>query len=613
MTTATGSVKHEQLKYNNVAFAVHHLIADCPPKTVIRELLKNAEESAAEQQPAGRIEFFKEVVRGAPKLGLFNEGPGMSADDLADKMNLASTGKTLGVDNNFGQGGKISALRVSPHGVIYRSCKGGRVCQIILGVDAAESRKSGHPVYAKIRQRVQDASGDSFETVIDVTESYAGRPERPLDRDWTEVVLLGGDDAHDTVAELIPGQTAKNWLLRGINTRFYRFPLGVVVRQANITTDQVKNRNAAGLEEVTLNFCRGDNGGRYEDVAAIHPRFGPVTLRYCKLAGRYGEDAAGNSRASTMDTYGLGRGGHACLVWKDECYDVQTGWSRISGAFGVTFGSSNVAVHILLPEGAPVKNNTYRDNIIDRHGDHQVVRVEEFAELVRSNRPQWLVDYIEEEARKNTNPAGVMHRLKEFLEGLKADGEPRPAVEPGGDDQGELPVRPATPGKGNGGGSGGSAHDPSSNQHRPSAGRRVGQNGPGIPDVRFTTDCGHLDEMTGRAALYRRAENVILLNPHYELYRQYLDRLYADAGPDADRRALAKQLFDEEYCFNAGRFVVQAWLFKGKADWSDEDWEKALDMGTLTVHLVDPRMLDEARRRFRMKLNARKMENLVAN
>lgn len=94
------AVHNEVLRYRNESFAIHHVIDDCPPITVIRELLKNAEENAVMVQPPGRIEWFITEVDGVPKLGLFNEGPGMSGDDLARFMDLASTGKILGIDNN---------------------------------------------------------------------------------------------------------------------------------------------------------------------------------------------------------------------------------------------------------------------------------------------------------------------------------------------------------------------------------------------------------------------------------------------------------------------------------------------------------------------------------
>src|SRR5207244_4050180 len=110
-------------------------------------------------------------------------------------------------------------------------CKDGRVCQIIL---AAEHRAGfDYPNYVKKRQLIRDEQGESWEVVVDVTEAYAGGDERPLRRDWTEVVLLGRDEAHDTVHQLIPGLKAKNWLMRLINTRFYRFAEAIVVRHAN--------------------------------------------------------------------------------------------------------------------------------------------------------------------------------------------------------------------------------------------------------------------------------------------------------------------------------------------------------------------------------------------
>jgi hypothetical protein len=272
-----------------------------------------------------------------------------------------------------------------------------------------------------------------------------------------------------------------------------------------------------------------------------------------------------------------------------------------------------VAVQLLLPDEAPVKNNTYRDAIIDRQGDHQPVRVEEFAELVRCNRPQWLVDYVEQESRKNSNHAGVMDRLKAFLDELKAAAEKRPTVEPDGNEQGEMPQRPRGPGNGNGGGNGVHAHDPNSSWHLPAQGRRLPSRRPGIPSVSFTEDPAHLEEMRGRAAMYRREDNAVLLNPRHFKYLDDLDRICADAGLDEERRVLATQFFDEEYCFNAGKFVLLSWLFKGKADWDDSEWVEALSMGALTVHLAAPASLDEARRRYRQRLNSRKVAGMGGN
>jgi hypothetical protein len=118
-----------------------------------------------------------------------------------------------------------------------------------------------------------------------VTDAYANRPRRTLDREWTEVILLGRDAAHNTVAELVPGLTAKNWLMRLINTRFYRLPAGVTVRSANLTTGQQANRNAAGLEDLTLKHAERGRQGR--SAGARRPR---PPVRVCRPRGRSGSE-----------------------------------------------------------------------------------------------------------------------------------------------------------------------------------------------------------------------------------------------------------------------------------------------------------------------------------
>jgi hypothetical protein len=314
-----------------------------------------------------------------------------------------------------------------------------------------------------------------------------------------------------------------------------------------------------------------------------------------------------------MEAYGIGsRGDHICVVWKDECYEMHTSWSRISGAFGVTFGSSNVAVHILLPDSALVKNNTYRTLLINREAAHEPVRVEEFAELVLHHRPQWLKDYVEQEARKNANHTGVMERLKTFLRELHVPPDRRAEVAPGGDQEGELPRSLHGP-RGSKKQRKRDSHDPTSQLSQPAQGRRLPSQRYGIPSVSFATDPAILEEMTGRAAMYRRQENAVLLNPNHFKYQDDLERIYADAGFDAERRALAKQLFDEEYCFNAGKIVIVAWLFKGKAEWDDRQWEESLGMGALTFRLAEPDAMDEARRRFRQRLNTRKLASVATS
>jgi hypothetical protein len=597
------ATKHEALKYLNQNFAIHHLIEDCPAHTVVRELTKNAEENTCQLTPPGKIEWFVEKVGGVNKLGLFNEGPSMSADELSRLMDMASTGKTLGVEQNFGQGGKVTGLKVSPAGLVYRSCKGGAVNQITLRAEHPEG--ADHPVYVKVRVNVAPPGQPEYlDTVEDITAHYRNRKGRALDKEWTEVLLIGRREDQDTVADLLPEARGTNWLIRHINQRFYRFPEGISIRNADITSGQKNARSGHGLEVETLNCCR-EGDGRYEDVQAEHPYYGPVTIRYCKLRGNVDADRVGDSRAATMRAYGIGsRGDHIAVVWKDECYGFTPGWSRISGPFGVTFGSANVAIHVMLPDTAPVKNNTYRDQLLRKDDSGDMIEVMDFADLVFHSRPQWLIDYVEEQGRRNTSSNNVMERLRQYLQQMMTAGSRRQVVEPGdGDDTGDAPGGNGTGKRGDGSGRNGTTRQ----SHQPARGRRTNRATDGIPDVQFTHDPGHLAEMNGRAALYRPVENQVLLNPNHFLYQDHLTRILAEAGADADRRQIAQQIFNDEYTFQAGRFIIQAWLFRGRADWNDNQFVDALNMGAMTVYLASPDTLAEASRRYRQRMATNRM------
>jgi hypothetical protein len=308
-----------------------------------------------------------------------------------------------------------------------------------------------------------------------------------------------------------------------------------------------------------------------------------------------------------MDAYGISTGGdHVSLVWKDECYDYRPGWSRIAGAMGVFYGAADIAIHVVLSSGAPVKNNTYRDSLIDRDGDHQQIKVDDFAEIVRVNRPQWLLDYIEGLANAGDKSDGVMERLKKFLAEMAVYAGNKPRLEnENGNDLGEITRKPGAGASGSKAGRSGAATDPST---RTVFGKRLATNVAGIPTPRFTNDPSHLEQMRGRAAMYVKEDNSILINPTHFRYVAFLEKIQEEAGPDPEWQGLAKSILDEEYKFQVGKYVISAWLYKDLPDWEPIEWEKALDTGSLTVHLTPPDCLVAARQKFRMKVGSAKKE-----
>src|ERR1700709_1861841 len=115
-------------------FLVASLIERCPKSMMIRELFMNAFE-AAQHAPAGRrlVEVSAMPMDGSDKLVIWNTGVGMDDHELLKICNIAaSIGKEKSLTGNFGMGAKVASLPSNQRGMRYRSCKNGRVNEVIL-------------------------------------------------------------------------------------------------------------------------------------------------------------------------------------------------------------------------------------------------------------------------------------------------------------------------------------------------------------------------------------------------------------------------------------------------------------------------------------------------
>lgn len=96
------------LRVDDQDFLITSTIDRCPKVMMIRELLKNAIEAASNAPGGGLVEFSITHVWGAPKLTIWNNGPGMDDEELGRMTNLAaSICKEKGLDKNFGMGAMV--------------------------------------------------------------------------------------------------------------------------------------------------------------------------------------------------------------------------------------------------------------------------------------------------------------------------------------------------------------------------------------------------------------------------------------------------------------------------------------------------------------------------
>ena len=180
-----------RLGIDDVEFFVSSMIARCPRTMMLRELVMNALEAAAQASEGTRRVALRVVeIAGVRKLAIRNTGPGLSRDALYRMGDLgASLGKTKGMDANFGIGAKVASLGSNPLGMRYRSCHEGRVHQVVLAENGG--------TYGRALQR---AGKGGLTDILDVTETTPAEGE-PSGYDWTEVVLFGARADQDTVAD----------------------------------------------------------------------------------------------------------------------------------------------------------------------------------------------------------------------------------------------------------------------------------------------------------------------------------------------------------------------------------------------------------------------------
>jgi hypothetical protein len=193
------------LRVTDEDFLVASLIERCPKTMMVRELMMNAIE-AARLAPEGRglIEISAQLVADVPKLTIWNTGPGMNDAELLHISNIASTlGKEMSLTGNFGMGAKVASLPSNQRGIRYRSCKLGRVHEVIL------CKRDG--IYGRLRR--YDETGEYLGEVVDVTD-LAASEGRTLAYDWTEVVLLGNEGGQNTARDPYNGDPDQDaqWL-----------------------------------------------------------------------------------------------------------------------------------------------------------------------------------------------------------------------------------------------------------------------------------------------------------------------------------------------------------------------------------------------------------------
>ena len=374
-------MRAERLTIHDDRFLINRLIEQAPTHTLVREFFMNAQENAALAIEGQRkIRIYPTKVDGVRKLTFWNTGPGMDAKELRVATNLSSSiNKPMALDENYGIGAKVSGLTVSPTGIRYRSCKGGTVHEVTIGYD------DDAETYVRFPVRFSDGRED---TVYEVTE--LSRIEgHSTNVDWTEVVLLGESEDHDTVAEPIGKgvRVDRSYVTAQIFRRFSAFKPGVEVL---IDTSMTKG---GGKDET-------GRSRSLKPLASVLTELPNAEIVRCPKTGvrvHYIHDpkhqknshslSAVKNPATQSTTF-------CALVHKDERYDFKNrqAWSAAAPNFGIPFGSTVLTIEIIL-QGEAALPNQYRDGLT-APSDRSPILAEHYHALVRELMPEWVREVI---------------------------------------------------------------------------------------------------------------------------------------------------------------------------------------------------------------------------
>lgn len=559
----------------DIDFTVSRQIEQCPKTMMLRELVMNAVEAAAKASSEHRtVELKGKVVAecgGARKLAIWNNGPGMSSAELDHICDLAaSLGKDMTLEGNFGMGAKVASLPSNTLGMRYRSCREGVVSQVIIG------KREG--IYGKIWIPVED----SFEEVVDVTEQVGGEGEYRLDEDWTEVVLFGNRADQDTVADPYNGDPKQDrqWITTYLYHRFYGLPDGVEMFLHEGTHPRDGRRQFKPIPERLGAFGRTETVEIGEGVR-IHYYYDPTY-----------QDTGHNKSISGSLTSSIST---AAIVFRGEMHDVRKGrkWAADAPAFGIPFGARHISVHVELPDSFPVRHEPYRRFIQLIGGDQRQVLVEDFAELVFRNRPDWLIEIINSLAPKaSASTEDLRKELQDLLNELRVKAKSPRLVEEGLHLVEEGGARGARPDHKEGSSGDGNRPpiSPTDLIFNPAGTKRANisknlEQAPEIIPLRNEEDVAEKG-LTSKAARYVRETNQLFINLTYSAVagaQEHLELRYATYEDPEIVRELAHQWAERLVMGRVGYAVIYAQAKQLVREWTSDDVKKALEPESLSL------------------------------
>lgn len=567
------------MSVDEMGFLIDKLFDDCAPLQFLRELTKNSIESI-ERLPdrTGEVRWdvdwnrFELTGEKQVKLCIIDTGDGMTGPDMVRYINkLSSSIRRQSRTGNFGVGAKISAAPLNHEGLVYLSWRDGKGAMIHMRFDKNKG------VYGLKRFK----NGEFWTPVEDTI-----KPE-PIKAHGTMVVLLGKEELENTMDAPPKAVMPRKWILRYLNTKFFRFPDGVAV----------KAREGWDLPRGDKhNFLRTVTGqGPWLDANA--QASGKVDLPDSKATAHWWiikEDADINSGHYAP-------GGHMAALFQDELYEMVHGnaaYARLQ-SFGVVFGGERVVIYVEPKNDKTqlVGANTSRSQLLI---ENEPLHWPNYAAEFRANMPDELAAYQDSIGLKSSNTdhkRAIQERLK-TIQDLLRFSRYRPKkggahlIDGATANTGGSPERTGAQrqdGSGVGGGRGGMKGDiyslfaSDSGQPADAVNRSVEPNVKWVTVEDGTRTEGDLED---RAARYLADQNLLLINGDFRAFTDMVDRwqhLYRHVASSHEViRDVVREWFEQQLV----EAVMSAHGLKANGRWSEQELAELLSESALTAAVL---------------------------
>jgi len=583
----------------NMTFLVNRLGEDCAPLQFVRELTQNGLEGIAQTtEKSGEVIWdvdwsYFDLSEGVRKLTCIDTGAGMTGPEMVRYINeLSSSIHEQSATGNFGVGAKIAAAPHNPAGLMYMSWKGGVGHMIHLWFDPEEK------VYGL--KRWARNNGEFWALVSDDLKP------KEIDQHGTMVVLLGKSDEHETIEPPSGTPMRSRWILRYLNTRYFRFPRGVTV----------KAREGWELprSDKRHNFLRVVEGqGSWLDKNS--EANGCVELSDAKALWWILKEGV------DRDSGHVAPGGHVAALYQNELYEMLVGRGGIARlqAFGVIFGTDRVVIYL--------QPNTDGDSLLSANTARtQLLRNAEpldwpsWASEFRDKMPDELTllqEQIGAKAGEKDHKKAILERLRQIKDLLRFSRF-RPAKDGSATvdaDAGVLGGEPVTRGgradghaeSGKKGGKAGDIYALFAESGATDADPIDSFDEPRTQWVTVEDGTRNAPDLDDRAAKFLVQQNLLMINSDFRVFTDMVDRwkgAYAHAaGAQATVREVVHEWFEQQLI----ETVMSAQALKSTGKWSMQELESLWSESALTAAVLPRWHIDQSiKRNLGMRLGSLK-------